>query len=194
MAINGVGENVHCCLVFFYADYGTVVSRYSDWLQYYMNVLISLFWRYGLKANIAKSHTMTCQNGKLRSGMSEEAGERKYTGVGDYYRKRLRKRITCPEFGFKITTGSMIAHRSRMHGVEPEIDWNRVPASQTEHHPQVYDVSFPRTEKQCPRPFPECLGYSRTCTNLQNNFRSQQWGDIIRILEEHPTPFPKCER
>ena len=32
-----------------------------------------------------------------------------------------------------FTMGSMTAHRCRMHGMEPAIDWIRLPVSQTEH-------------------------------------------------------------
>ena len=58
-----------------------------------MNVLIGLFWRYGLAASVAKYKTMTCKPGALRSGMSEEAKELKCTGVGSSYRERLRRRV-----------------------------------------------------------------------------------------------------
>ena len=88
---------------------------------------------------------------------------------------------------------SVEAHRLCIHGMEPSIDWNRLPVSQTEQHPQVYDVSLLRTTKRCPCPFPGCPGYSRTWNGLRLHFISQNWGGSIRILEEHPNPLPKCE-
>ena len=78
---------------FFYADDGMVSSRYSYWLQHSMEILISIFWRYGLADNVAKSRTMTCQPGTLRSGIPEEAREHNFMGVGASYHERLRKRI-----------------------------------------------------------------------------------------------------
>ena len=51
-----------------------------------MNVLVGLFRRYGLAANVAKSHTMTCQTGALRVGMLEEAMALNCTRVGDLSR------------------------------------------------------------------------------------------------------------
>ena len=109
--LDGVGENVNICLGVFHANDNMVGYIDSNCLKHSMKILIRIFRRYGLAANIAKSHTMTCQPGALRSGMSEEARECKCTGVGDYYRKRLRRRIPCPECGVEITTGSMMAHR-----------------------------------------------------------------------------------
>ena len=43
---------------------------------------------------------------------------------------------------------SMTAHRQKMHGTEPEIGWNRLPVSQTEYIPHVFDVSFPNGMSQ----------------------------------------------
>ena len=68
-----LGETVGICLGVFYADNGMVGSRDSDWLQHVLNVLVGLFRRYDLAANIATSRTMTCQSGSLKAGMSEEA-------------------------------------------------------------------------------------------------------------------------
>ena len=81
VAHDGLVETVGWCLVVSYSDYGMVVSRDPDWLQHAMNVLVGLFRRYGLAANIAKSRTITCQTGALRVGMSEEAIVLKCTGM-----------------------------------------------------------------------------------------------------------------
>ena len=61
----------------------------SYWVQHAMNVLVGLFRRYGLAANVSKSRTMTCQPSVLRAGMPEEAMVLKCTGVGDLYQVRL---------------------------------------------------------------------------------------------------------
>ena len=74
---DGLGETIGLCLVFLYADDGMIGSRDSDWLQSAINVLVGIFRRYGLSANIAKSCTMTCQIGALRTGVLEEDMELK---------------------------------------------------------------------------------------------------------------------
>ena len=68
-----------------------------------------------------------------------------------------------------------------------------MPVSQTEHIPQVFDVSSLKGVSQCPCLFPGCPGSSRTLNVLRNHFNRQHWEDGLSILEEHPTPFPKCE-
>ena len=142
-----LGETVGRCVGVFYAGDDMVILHDSDWLQHAMNVLVGLFRRYVLVSNIPKSHIMTLHTGELRAGMSEEAMALKCTGVGDSYQVRLRRRIPCPEFEVELTTGSMTAHRRRMHGTEPKIDWSWLPVSQTVHQPQVYDVRFLRAKK-----------------------------------------------
>ena len=86
----------------------------------------------------------------------------------------------------------MTAHRRHMHGTEPAIDWSRLLVSHTLHQPQLYDMIFQRTTKQCPCPFLGCPGYYRTWNGLHCNF-NRYWGDQIRILEEHLNPLPRCE-
>ena len=59
VAHDGLGETVGWFLGVFYSGDGMVVSRNPDWLQYATNILVGLFRRYGLAANVAKSCTMT---------------------------------------------------------------------------------------------------------------------------------------
>ena len=189
----GLVETVGRCLGVLYAYDGMVVSQEPDWLQHSMNVLAGLFRRYGLAYNFVKSHTMTFQSGILRSGMSEKAKSLKCTGVGYSYRVRLRSCIPCPECWVNITAGSMTEHRWRMNRTEPAINWSRLPIIQTEHQPQVYDMSFPRSTKWCPCPFPGCPWSSHTWNGLRLHSSIHHWGYRIRILEEHPNPFPRFE-
>ena len=65
----------------------------SYWLQHPMNVLIGLFRQYGLAANAAKSHTMTCQPGTIMLMISEEAREHNCMGVGASYCEIIWKLI-----------------------------------------------------------------------------------------------------
>ena len=73
VAHDGLGDTVGRCLGVFYSNAGMVKSRDSDWIQHAMNVLFGIFRRYGLAANVSKSHTMTCHPGALRARMLEEA-------------------------------------------------------------------------------------------------------------------------
>ena len=81
-----------------------------------------------------------------------------------------------------------------MNGMEPENDLNRFPVIQTENIPQVFDVSFQKGTYQCPCPFTGCPVSLQTWNGLRNHFNQHHWGESLRILEEHPTLFPKCEK
>ena len=145
---DGMGETVGRCLGVFYDNDSMVGSCDSDWIQHAMNVLVGLFRRYGLAANVAKSCAMTCQPGALWAGMLEEAMVRKCTGLGDLYRVRFRTQVPCLECGVGLTAGSMTAHCRCMHGTKPAINWSWLPFSKTVHQPQVYDVRFPQSTKR----------------------------------------------
>ena len=95
VAHNRMGEVFGRCMGFFYAYYSMFCSIEVEWIQHLMNVLVGLFWRYGLAANIYKSHTMIFQPGALRSEMSEEDEALKCTGTLYSYPMRLRKYILC---------------------------------------------------------------------------------------------------
>ena len=121
VAHDGLGEAVGQCMGVFYANNFMFGSRYPEWLQHYMNVLVSLFQRYGIASNVAKFRTMMCQPGAIRSGVSAEAKALKFTGVGDSYQVRLLLRIPFLGCGVELTAGSKTAQRCLMHGTEPEI-------------------------------------------------------------------------
>ena len=89
VAHNELGEAFGRCMGVLYADNGMVGSIYPDWMQHSINVLVGIFWQYGLAANVTKSCPMICQPGALRSGMSTEAKALKCTGVGDSYCVRI---------------------------------------------------------------------------------------------------------
>ena len=85
VAHDGLVETIGRCLGAFYANNSMVGSRGLDCQQHAMNVLVILFRRYCLVANVANLLTMRCQPEQLRTGMSEEAMTLKWTGVGDSY-------------------------------------------------------------------------------------------------------------
>ena len=81
----GLGINVRICLGFFYANDCMVGAQDSEWIQNALNVLISLFWQYGLVTNIPKYWTMSFQPRALQSGMPEEAVCWRCTVLGEPY-------------------------------------------------------------------------------------------------------------
>ena len=54
-----LGLAVGMCMGLLYADSGMVGSRYPEWIQGALNMLISLFRWYGLVVNLENSKAMT---------------------------------------------------------------------------------------------------------------------------------------
>ena len=104
--VMAVGRSINV----FYADGGLIGLRYLELLQGAINVLIVVFRRVCLLANIKKSKTMTCQPEAIFTGMSEE--DFSWMGIGERstYRERLKWCIPCPYFEMELTAGSMMAH------------------------------------------------------------------------------------
>ena len=169
-------------------------AQNSEWLQNALNVLIGLFCKYRLITNVPKSRTIIFQSGALQSIMSEEAVRGWYMGVGESYCEQLRRHTPCPECGVELTHGPITTHQRRMYGTYPGINWNCLLVSQTKHLPQVCNARFPKGTTRCPGPFPGCPESYCAWNGLQNNFDWKHWVDSIRIFEDHPSPFPKCDR
>ena len=92
------------CMGVFNADDGMLGSRYPEWLQGAINVLIRLFRRVRLMVNVAKSKNMTCQPGAIHMGISEEAFSRKSQGEGGTYRENFMTAHPMPRLrgGFNV--------------------------------------------------------------------------------------------
>ena len=80
-------------MVVFYTYDELLVSQNLEWLQEALNFLIRLFWYIGLASNIAKSKTITCQQGEIRSEMLEEVLVWCSRGKGETYREKQRKNV-----------------------------------------------------------------------------------------------------
>ena len=141
-----------------------------------------------MAANFAKLKTMKCQPGAIILGVSDEAFLRRSKGKGSSYWGRLRIKIPCLDFVVEMMLGSMTDHFLQLHRTDLEIDWDRLPMSQHECLPQLYEVSSPKTTSKCQRPFQGCPGPSRTRSGLRNHFNRTHWKHRIQILEYNPMP------
>ena len=126
--------------------------------------------------------------------MSEEYFSWRSKGEGATYRECLQRHTPCPDCGVELTARSMTAHHRKLHGTETEIDWDQLPFRQTEYLPLVYKFIFLTNIQSCQCPLPWCPRTYRIRSGIQNHFSRIQWGDIITIFEEHPTPFHNCEQ
>jgi hypothetical protein len=176
----------------FYADDGKVTSRNSEWLQQALDILTGLFLRVGFWTNTTKTKTMTCLPGHIRTLLSSAAYKRRLTGQGDSYRQRKCQKVDCPECSKELSMGSLQQHLQTQHGLDPptyELPDNILDS----HNLHTYTVSFPRILPRKPCPVPGCTAKPTTRQALHLHFQNRHPQDSIHILEEHPTPFPKCE-
>ena len=97
-------------------DDDLLVSREPEWIQVALNVLIRLFRRIGLAANVATLKTMAYQTREIILGLSEEAFSRPSKGKGATYREGLRIKMLHLDCRVETTAGSMIDHRRQLHG------------------------------------------------------------------------------
>ena len=100
----------------FYADDELLVSQDLEWIQGILNVIIRLFRRIGLAANVATLKTMAYQTGEIILGLSEEAFSRRSKGKGATYREGLRIKMLHLDCRVETTAGSMIDHHRQLHG------------------------------------------------------------------------------
>ena len=113
--------------------------------------------------------------------------------MGYSYHVRLQLRIPCPECGVELTAVSMTSHRCHMHSTEPKIDCNCLTVSQTENHPQVYDVRFPRKKSGAPAPSLVVWGTISRGMDCAFTLTANTGGGSISILGVHQNLLPKCE-
>ena len=83
----------------FYADDCMIGSKDLEWIQGAINIIIRLFRRVGLMANVEKYKTMTCHPGVICMEMPAEAFIWKSKGEGVTYQDHLRRCIPFPYFG-----------------------------------------------------------------------------------------------
>ena len=71
--------------------------------------------------------------------------------------------MPCPDYGLDMTAISLKYHIRKLHVTYPDIDWERLPVTQHDNLPQLYEVIYPKDTKknnaifqgaQC-RPTPE---------------------------------------
>ena len=85
-----VGETVVQKWGIIYANDGMFGSHNPEWLHKVIKVLIGLFRRIILEANIENSKKMNCHPGSIWSGMSAEKFTRRSTGEGANYHGCLK--------------------------------------------------------------------------------------------------------
>ena len=172
-----MGENITDRAALFYADDGLIASPDKEWLQQSFTVLVDLFARVGLRTNTDKTKVMVMLPASIRTYYSEHAYKRKLDGVGDTYRQRKRRRVSCTECGKDLSAGSIVSHMRSQHGLEP------LPTAVAPQAPNVgYTVDWPDGRgTKCPCPSPQCDYQAGSENLLRRHFATRHPGDVFRV-------------
>jgi len=165
-------------------------TPYNVYLQQAIERLAGLFERVGLKTNTSKTEAMTCTPGPIKGMMSTEAYKRNRGVDGsDSFRQRQRRRVECSECGASMALNSLPHHLRSQHGIATDTSLTAV----SQLPPDSYRTSFPKTLPIRLCPVEGCSGSARSWDNLRRHFCHRHPDDTLCILEEAPTPLPKCE-
>jgi hypothetical protein len=112
----GVGQTDVDFFAIFYVDDAYLASRYTEFLQRMLDLLVSLFKRVGLETKVSKTQTMICTLGRIRTQLP-----------ADLYRCLRRGRVTAAEWnardveclkcGKMMKATSLRRHLADMHNV-----------------------------------------------------------------------------
>ena len=79
----------------FYADDGVICGEHYERVQHIMDIITQQFELFGLKMNVSKTESMTMEHNATATNMSEEAYNRRITGVGLSYSERQQVCVQC---------------------------------------------------------------------------------------------------
>ena len=112
----GVGQTDVDFFAIFYVDDAYLASRYTEFLQRMLDLLVSLFKRVGLETKVSKTQTMICTLGRIRTQLP-----------ADLYWRLRRGRVTAAEWnardveclkcGKMMKATSLRRHLADMHNV-----------------------------------------------------------------------------
>ena len=192
-ADNGFGDTVADRLALFYADDGAIGARDHEWLQRAMVQLCDVFKRMGLETNTAKTESMTCYPGHVRTQLNNLSYERMMTGQGPTYKARRRQRVTCPECQVEMAAGSLTQHLQTQHGKAANNTFDAERVLDAEANPGVWVAHFDATAEYTRCPVPGCPGGAKNPAGMRSHHRNRHPWDTVIIPVEHPTALPKCD-
>ncbi len=182
----------------FYADDGLIMSEYPEEAQTTLNFFTDGFARIGLKMNEVKTEAMVIQGGKICGSMSQEAYDRRTTGVGTTHRERSLQKVQCELCGETVNRQHIPKHQQTVkcknnrgnyvhHCNKPEIAETKDINVETKH----YKISVtPGKYSECPAE--NCKKKEKSAGEMRRHFRNRHWNDIIEIQEEGL--LPQCSK
>ena len=106
-ARDGVKEAVRDYCIPFFVDNRLVAARCPVWLQSSFDILIKLFERIGLLANLDKTKTVTCVPGRIQVAWTEEEYTNQQAGNTTTSKRHW---VECEVCGTSLVAGSLQSH------------------------------------------------------------------------------------
>ena len=173
----------------FYVDDAYLASRDAGFLQHALDLLVDLFERVGLQTNTAKTQTMICTPGRIRTQLPSESYRRMMTGrvtAGEWNSRD----VECRTCGKEMKASSLSRHLADVHDIYQQ---TVVAEELLELRPPVtYTVSAGLHVRGLPCPFPRCLGRLKDGWMMRRHFRDVHPLDLVRIPSEGC--YSRCER
>ena len=183
----------------FYADDGLIMSENPEDAQTTLNIFTDGFARIGLNMNAVKTEAMVLQGGKIYGSISQEAYDRRATGVGTTHRERSLQKVQCELCGETVNRQHIPKHQQTVkcknnrgnyihHCNKPDIEEATNDINVETKH---YNVSVtPGKYSECP--VENCKKKEKSAGEMRRHFRNRHWNDVIEIQEEGL--LPQCSK
>jgi hypothetical protein len=172
----------------FYVDDAYLASRDPDFLQRALDVLVDLFARVGLEANVKRTQTMICTPGRIRTQLPTASYQRMKRGLVTAEEWDSWK-VQCQQCGKSMTASSLRRHLADQHEIYQEVV---MPEELLEARVAVTYLVTAELEGRIACPVPGCAGVLTSGWMLQRHFRDLH--PLNRIMISKEGYFPRCER
>ena len=102
---------------YLYANNSLVGSTQPERLQRALDVLTSLFERFGIRTNKTKTVGMVCQPCRMSGGMSDEGYARRTRGKGPTFQECQQRRVEWTYCRVEVAAVSLMMHLQIQHDV-----------------------------------------------------------------------------
>jgi hypothetical protein len=151
-----VAEYMATFFAIFYIDDAFFASRDAGFLQCALTLLVNLFERVGLQANISKMYMLVCTPGRIRTQLPSESYRRMQTGWVTASKWNSCD-VECHQCGKELKASSLGRHLADVHDIYQQAV---IAEELLEARPPVlYTVSAELHARDLPCPYPGCLGW-----------------------------------
>jgi hypothetical protein len=111
-----VAEYMATFFTIFYVDDAFLTSRDAGFLQHALTLLVDLFERVGLQANMSKTQTLVCTPGRIRTQLPSESNRRMQMGQVTASEWNSCT-VKCHQCGKELKASSLDHHLADVHDI-----------------------------------------------------------------------------